>query len=578
MHIRLGHIASDAEYVPQQAHALPLHSDLPLYSLILESGDRGVLTKVQGGMPLEDDDEDGLSDLKDADCEDTTHSPEDDDVCYDAIFETLEDEELGDLGTGMLSKEAQLRILDRNTVQWKTGTRQKVYFSNLGRTCIGPGPVSRNLVFQPCPEGTTIDLDTTRLSRNKNLLRLGPRCSPCQTYYELARFFGAYDTEVESESTPCTYLGCEQPPFHGTGRCIQHLTRVAFEALKNRTAVNFRTVRKAFDRTTRKRWTFPSHYDVVRRRTEEIMEGKRPGSDLIILDDEFSPASGQLWEFAMIERVSGNVLINTIVDHPNGLNHNTMGRHKFLHAMSRSKARSVFAPSRSSDIDRMNVHEIASALQRVGISRDTIIISYHLSTNDLGLLRNLLESNGYRNLLPPDKNCIPFIHLLNTNITQCLSEDQRFPVALEVIFPLFYPRHHLVGLNHQALIDCQQTRLVCMAFDELCKPIAKRGATWNPDTTSNSAQRSIMDWLQSGPTVDNSNGTRKRRRDLVDDEDSDVVDDEDWDLVDDGDLDLVDDGDLDLVDDEDWDLVSKRIAVQVQDRDDQILECIVVRS
>ena len=37
--------------------------------------------------------------------------------------------------------------------------------------------------------------------------------------------------------------------------------------------------------------------------------------------DEFSPASRQLWEFAMIEGISGKILINTCVAHEDGLDH-----------------------------------------------------------------------------------------------------------------------------------------------------------------------------------------------------------------------------------------------------------------
>ena len=69
-----------------------------------------------------------------------------------------------------------------------------------------------------------------------------------------------------------------------------------------------------------------------------------------------------------------------------------------------------------------------------------------------------------------------------------------------------YPWHHLVGLNHWALEDCQQTWLVCMAFDELCKPIEERGEEWQPDDVANSTQMSILYWLQDIHKVSNSKG------------------------------------------------------------------------
>jgi hypothetical protein len=118
----------------------------------------------------------------------------------------------------------------------------------------------------------------------------------------------------------------------------------------------------------RKRWNFPSRYDIVRRRIEDILQGKRPGSDLVILDDEFSPTSQQLWEFAIIERVSGQVVINTCVEHPDGVDHDMWGAHSLLRRMSRTKAAQVFSPSRIRNTGRMNVDEIASKLQQAGIT------------------------------------------------------------------------------------------------------------------------------------------------------------------------------------------------------------------
>ncbi len=68
-------------------------------------------------------------------------------------------------------------------------------------------------------------------------------------------------------------------------------------------------------------WSCLAKYDIVRQRTIEIQQGKRPGSDLVLLDTEFSPVSLQLWEFSTVEKVSGTCLIDTCVKHKNGLNH-----------------------------------------------------------------------------------------------------------------------------------------------------------------------------------------------------------------------------------------------------------------
>ena len=63
---------------------------------------------------------------------------------------------------------------------------------------------------------------------------------------------------------------------------------------------------------------------------EEILQEQRPRSDLIIIMDEFSPTSTQLWELAIIKRVSGTTLINSASEHEDGLNHNMNKEFPFM--------------------------------------------------------------------------------------------------------------------------------------------------------------------------------------------------------------------------------------------------------
>jgi len=47
--------------------------------------------------------------------------------------------------------------------------------------------------------------------------------------------------------------------------------------------------REAFESAARKQWVYPLKYDRMLRRMDEILLNKRPGSDLVVLDDEYSP-------------------------------------------------------------------------------------------------------------------------------------------------------------------------------------------------------------------------------------------------------------------------------------------------
>jgi hypothetical protein len=143
-----------------------------------------------------------------------------------------------------------------------------------------------------------------------------------------------------------------------------------------------------------------------------------------------------------------------------------------------------------------HIKRVTLGKRLVGITQSTVILVYHATNFDLRLLRRFLESAGYFGYLPPEENCIPMVNILRPHMSDRLPSGRRFPLKLEVLFPLMFPRHSLVGLNHQALVDCQQTRLVCMAYEELCRPIAERGQEWQPDNVARSGQTSILDWLQ----------------------------------------------------------------------------------
>ena len=82
-------------------------------------------------------------------------------------------------------------------------------------------------------------------------------------------------------------------------------------AWREKATKDTKSAQAILETSMRNQWAFSAEYKTVQKRMLEIQQGLRPGSDLVILDDEFSPASSQIWEFAMIEKVSGKVLVNT---------------------------------------------------------------------------------------------------------------------------------------------------------------------------------------------------------------------------------------------------------------------------
>jgi hypothetical protein len=234
-------------------------------------------------------------------------------------------------------------------------------------------------------------------------------------------------------------------------------------------------------------------------RTAEVEEGKRPGSDLVILDVEFLPASSQLLEFAIVEKVSGKVLIDTKVKHKNGLTFVSDKRNLFCEWISYRKACKVFGRKDPCVTgDGPDVDEIAEMLKNAGITHHTIILVWHTSNKDLSLLRNFLELAGHYGILPPDENCIRMIPLFRTNLPKVPGRNS-FPARLDVLFPLFYPRHELIGMNHRALEDCLQTRLMILAFEVLCKSLEERGRGWQPTMLTKIGQKNLDYWLRKPP-------------------------------------------------------------------------------
>jgi len=359
-------------------------------------------------------------------------------------------------------------------------------------------------VDEPCPYNSTIDFDTARLMfspsgrRHSPRLSLEGRCVACHSEHstrtEIRKWLVNESLVGRAGQSMCEYRRCTKPTVHGSKGCEQHILK-----LKNTVGRKFdpRPVQEVFKSAAQEKWTCPPAYNVVLQLKQKISAGEQPGSRLVFLDNEFSIASGELWETSIIEVVSGDVLINTTIEHDQKLNHNGID---FLSRMSYAQAKHIYSSSRSG-IERMNVHLVAARLKEVGICRETIILVWHTNTADLKILRNFLDSSGYSDIMPPDENCIPLINIIRSGLARV--RKNLLPMKLEHLFPVMYPGHEYVGLNHAALIDCKQTRLVCEGFEQLCKPVEEREGKWRPENIAKPSQRSVLDWAKKADDVQN---------------------------------------------------------------------------
>ncbi|KAM5356133.1 hypothetical protein ACJ41O_002779 [Fusarium nematophilum] len=104
--------------------------------------------------------------------------------------------------------------------------------------------------------------------------------------------------------------------------CRTHLEKLNKVWYQKQQSLTPEALRDLLSTAINREWSSPGRYNtLVRRRFDEIRNGSRPSSDLVVLDDESSIASLQLFEFCIIDRVFGKTLINTTIKHPYGLNH-----------------------------------------------------------------------------------------------------------------------------------------------------------------------------------------------------------------------------------------------------------------
>jgi hypothetical protein len=168
-----------------------------------------------------------------------------------------------------------------------------------------------------------------------------------------------------------------------------------------------------------------------------------------------------------------------------------------------STLKSVYSNDRSKCTGLQNVHQIAAKLQEAGITAETTILTWHQAYTDLVLLQEFLLSGGYDDILPPDERCVRMIPQYRHHLPRS-STGKFFSARLDVLFPILFTGHDLVGRNHHALQDAQQLRLMVLLLIELQKQPALRYLLQFPIstqeylTTGQASRTLLQHWLGSG--------------------------------------------------------------------------------
>ncbi|RGP59736.1 zinc finger 76 expressed in testis [Fusarium longipes] len=305
----------------------------------------------------------------------------------------------------------------------------------------------RWFIHEQCPEQVTIDLDTALLRKFQGTtvptLRLETRCVQCRANYRIRRI---------NE----TYKRLRRPqidyPLHR-----QQLVEAASKAWQlYHTEYETRVTRPVIE---------------IRRNIER----QQIYREVVVIDCEWTRTDHTLQEVAIIDRATKEVLINTLITHSKATNATRPleGTEAYLPNvkwLEERKAEILFSKANKSNL--MDVNQIAQALRKVGITPKTVFVAWGSNKYDLTILRNFLEHGGHSGILPGNDNCIPMVHYFRRNL------PRSFRFRLQVVFEVLYPGHRLIGYNHRALPDCQQTMLVLSAFEQLRKSPEKRRDRW----------------------------------------------------------------------------------------------------
>lgn len=229
-----------------------------------------------------------------------------------------------------------------------------------------------------------------------------------------------------------------------------------------------------------KTWPIRPSFQIVRDLLQRIRDGTEAEGSLLTLDTEFISFSRRVLEIAVGEVYSGKVLIDVQVDHqcspkeffkmPDGRPLSRKGNR--ISSESLRRAYGSIDPAQCSS--KKTAKEIAEILKSAGVNQKSVILVWDLTAFDLTILRELLESNGHADVLPPQENCIPMITHFRAGLPQKDKSGRLFTSKLDQLFPMLFPGHRLVGMNHSAAPDIEMLRLMVLLLVQLQNPLGRR--------------------------------------------------------------------------------------------------------
>ncbi|KAK5995590.1 hypothetical protein PT974_04003 [Cladobotryum mycophilum] len=236
-------------------------------------------------------------------------------------------------------------------------------------------------------------------------------------------------------------------------------------------------------------WPTSRGFKAVIDQLQKVRDGSESEASLLILDTDFIATTRRVLEVAVGEFNSGKILLDSQVDNqcsteellerPDGRLLESYERKQSYRTLQ--KVYGSHDPAKCSN--KKTPREIAEILKNAGVTKQSIILVWHTGYFDLTLLRELFESAGCDDILPPVKNCIPMTNHFRQGLPPRDQTGRMFTCRLHQLFPVLFAGHKLIGLSHNAAPDVQMLRLMVLLLIQLQRPLLKRGLDDFPKTT-----------------------------------------------------------------------------------------------
>ncbi|KAJ5711245.1 hypothetical protein N7488_005401 [Penicillium malachiteum] len=326
-----------------------------------------------------------------------------------------------------------------------------------------------------CPNATTISSETGLLARNHGRVHLRIRCAPCQARKDFNKILLTYDLRAEPDQTACENKKCFKALWEGSRYCKHHMKEWVPEMPIRREA-SMKKVRDLFLKAASKQWS-PMGLPMTRI-LEKVELDENATSDLLFVDTEFSTRRHRLYQLSICDSKERKKL-DCFPIYNEGQTSQARSSLDLKGVSYRVKGwEKKMSTGQGFAIDRgFNAKMVTEKLEEL-VSDETIFIAWAGWALDVEYARDWLEEEEVSHHLPANEKVCLLYPEFKENVKKWIGDKcfkgHSFPLTLPFLFSLLFQGHDLVGWNHDALVDAQQTSILHRLFLDLCKPPEKR--------------------------------------------------------------------------------------------------------